>query len=413
MGQKVYEEYLEFEFKNGRAYARKDKIELFENVDAAIFDCDGVLIDTKGSYDRTLSWTVAYILEGFTAHSFPKDMIPNEIISIFKNSGGFNSDWDICYSILMFILCNLPEDYLKILKPCLKSISSQQNPSERFLLIKNAIRRGKIHKKISENNIKRQIEGLKSFARNLDESGVLSADRELLRYFGSSMKGFYEDLKRILYYPPEFGKSIIPTVYEETFCGSELTTKIYGVKSIFRKGPGLIENERVIIKPETFDRLTSIFGKANFGIASGSRLIPARYVLGDIFEYFNPNASVFLEDIEKEERISKSKKGMPNSVKQSSLMKPNPFSLIKAAKGLEPFTYALYVGDSIEDAITTERAKEKDPRFIFAGAYAYFSYRYPGFEDFIVKSFLESGVDLILPSVNELPQILNKVRETS
>lgn len=55
---------------------------------------------------------------------------------------------------------------------------------------------------------------------------------------------------------------------------------------LFYNGHGLIENERVIMKTETLDQLAHILGEANFGIASGSRFIPAKYVLNDFLNYF-------------------------------------------------------------------------------------------------------------------------------
>ena len=405
MRRAVSEKYLEFKSKIGRAYVRRDKANLLRNVDAAVFDCDGVLIDTKDSYDKTISRTVAYILEGFTAYPFPRDLINDEIVFLFKSSGGFNSDWDVCYSILMFILCNLPEEYQEIFKRTIKTTSSAKGPLERFLSVKNNVRKGIVHGKISESDVERLIDDLKLFVKKLDESGVGSVDRNLLSTLGTSLKYLYKGLKFLLYYPPEFGKSIIPTVYEEIFCGPNLTKKIYGKEPVFHKELGLIENERIIIKPETFDHLAAIFGKANFGIASGSRFVPAKHVLGDILSRFNPEAMIFLDDIEREERILKSIGKIPDEVKQSVLMKPNPFSLLKAAKGLKPSRLCLYIGDSMEDALMVKKAKRSGKNFIFVGVYAYSS-----FKDAALQSFFKAGADVILPSVNELPYILRKVR---
>lgn len=108
--------YQEFIFDIGRGYVRKDKIEALKDVDAVIFDCDGVLIDTKDSYDKTIQRTVDYALEGFTNSFFPNNLISDEIVFLFKRSGGFNSDWDVCYAVLMFILLNLSKEYQRILQ---------------------------------------------------------------------------------------------------------------------------------------------------------------------------------------------------------------------------------------------------------------------------------------------------------
>jgi len=93
---KTFQNYARFEFKGDEAYVKKGSINLLRDVDAAIFDCDGVLIDIRDSYDRAISETVAYILKWFTGYPFPRDMITEEIIFLFRKSGGFNNDWDTC-----------------------------------------------------------------------------------------------------------------------------------------------------------------------------------------------------------------------------------------------------------------------------------------------------------------------------
>lgn len=400
--------YQEFIFDIGKGYVRKDKIEALKYVDAVIFDCDGVLIDTKDSYDKTIQRTVDYVLEGFTNSFFPNNLISDEIVFLFKRSGGFNSDWDVCYAVLMFILLNLSKEYQRILQKTIENVDLTKSPFEKFLSIKNHMSEHDFQKIIDENSIKAVIKNLKIFAEKMDESGILLADRILIDLIDNSMKKLYEKLKIILYYPPKYGKSIIPTVYEEIFCGSELTKEIFGASPFFYDGHGLIENERVIMKTETLDQLAHILGEANFGIASGSRFIPAKYVLKDLLNYFRSEAMVFLDDIEKEEeKLIIEGKISPNIIKQSVLMKPNPFSLIKSAKGLKKCHLPLYIGDSMEDFATVENARKNNYNFIFAGVYAQSK-----FGEELLQSFLKANVEIILPSVNELPLILEKLKRT-
>ena len=86
------------------------------------------------------------------------------------------------------------------------------------------------------------------------------------------------------------------------------------------------------------------------------------------------------------------------------MKKPNPFTLIKSAEFIERIKYALYVGDSLADAMTVREARRLDSRFLFAGVY-----RHSYSEDVLVNSFLEFGCDMILPSVNELPSVLEEI----
>lgn len=392
------EKYLGFRFGGEEAYVRKDRVNLIGGVDAVIFDCDGVLIDIRESYDRAISEAVAYILEGFTGCSFPKDLISNEIIFLFRKTGGFNNDWDSCYGILMFMLCNLPDEFQRVFRSCIKKIDKEEKPRQRFLQISSAVRESDLCGILDEKLLDELINGLRSFTSNLDESGILSVDRNLINR--KSAKDYYEDLKHLLIYPYKVGGGIIPTVFEEIFCGSELVKEVYGVDPVFYNGKGRIENERVIVSSEALNRLSSILGRSNFGIASGSRFKSAKYVLGDFLNYFKPDALIFLDDVEREEERILKETGM-----MVNLKKPNIFSLLRVAECLEPFNVALYVGDSMEDALIVEKAKEKDSRFIFAGVY-----RYSGSKDALLKSFMKAEADVVLPSVNEIPLLLEELR---
>jgi len=392
------EKYLTFTFDEDEAYVRKDKAELLKDVDAVIFDCDGVLIDIRESYDKAISEAVVYILEGFTGYRFPQDLISGELVFSFRKSGGFNNDWDTCYGVLMFILCNLPEDSQRELGSSIKKIDKSEKPLQRFMQVKSAIAKQDLCGLLEEGAIDELISELASFTSSLDESGIRSVDRNLLNR--ELAKDYYEDLRYLLLCPYKVGGGIIPTVFEEIFCGSDLVKEVYGIPPAFYSGRGRIENEQVIISGETLDRLSLISGKMNLGIASGSRFKSAEKVLGKILKYFEPQALVFLDHVEREEKRILKETGFA-----ANLKKPEAFSLLKSAEGLEPFRVVLYVGDSMEDAFTVEKALDVDGRFIFAGVYSY-----SGSKDALLQSFLQAEVDVVLPSVNELPLLLEEVR---
>ena len=87
------------------------------------------------------------------------------------------------------------------------------------------------------------------------------------------------------------------------------------------------------------------------------------------------------------------------------LRKPNPYSLFKASMAFEPFKQVLYVGDTYADLLMTKRANEKDPRYVFAGVFWNTSKRGE-----TKQQFLEGGADIVAPSVNELPELLEMIR---
>jgi phosphoglycolate phosphatase-like HAD superfamily hydrolase len=396
------ENYMELDLDGEKAYVRKDRLSQLRRIDGVIFDCDGVLIDIRDSYNRAISKTVVYILEGLTGTAVPERLISDEVIFLFRKSGGFNCDRDTVYGILMFILSGLPGEVRGKLKRLVEEARWQPDPFERFSSMREAAKKGVSPEDLSGEVFEVLFDKLKGFTELLDATGADSVDRNLVEVSGVSetFVDFHCVLKRFLYYPAEVGESIVATVFEEFFCGPKLFQETYGVEAKFYKGFGMVENETVIVQPETLDRLSSFFSKANLGVASGSKFEPARYVLRDLLQKFNPEASIFLDTIEQTEDERSSREGV-----KVNLKKPHPFSLLRAAEAFGCFDSVVYVGDSMEDAVIVREARKLGKPFSFAGVY-----RYSGLEEEVLRSFLESGSDIVIPSVNELPLVLEALR---
>jgi phosphoglycolate phosphatase-like HAD superfamily hydrolase len=395
-------EYMELDLDEEKAYVRKDRLSQIRRIGGVIFDCDGVLVDVRSSYNRAISKTVTCILEGLTGTSIQERLISAEVIFLFRKSGGFNCDWDTVYGILMFVLTSLPEKIREKLDNLLKEVRWPSDPFERFSLIREAVKKRVNPDDLSDEFFESLLDNLKEFTELLDATGTASVDKNLVEVSGVSETfiDFYRVLKQFLYHPAEVGKSVVATVFEEFFCGPELYLGTYGFKAKFYKGFGMVENERIIVRPETLDHLSSFFSRANLGIASGSKLEPARHVLTDLLEKFNPKASIFLDTIEQTEDERLIKEGI-----EINLKKPHPFSLLTAAEALGCSGPTLYVGDSMEDAIMVQKAKNLDNLFLFAGVYSYSDQA-----EEVLRSFLESGSDIVIPSVNELPMVLEASR---
>jgi len=391
-------EYATFSFNGEKAYVRKDRLSELRRVDGVIFDCDGVLIDIRDSYNKAISKAVAFIFEGLTGYAFPESFISNEVIFLFRRSGGFNNDWDTVYGILMFLLVDLPEKIRCQLKELMETVEWQPDPFGRFSSIRDVEKKDVELTGLSSEVLKGMIIDLKEFTQLLDATGIASVDERLVGDCGVSkaFSQFYNVVKRFLCYPADVGKSIIARVFEEFYCGLELFQKTYGMEPKFHRGLGMVENEKLIIRPEALDHLTRVLGKAKLGIASGSHLEPARHVLGKFLDRFNLESSVFLETMEEAERQYLREEGL-----EISLKKPHPFSLLKAVEAYGPNDTILYVGDSMEDALMVKEARNLGKPFLFAGVY-----RYSGVEDALLHCFLKSGCDMVIPSVNELPYAL-------
>ncbi|MCD6592550.1 HAD family hydrolase [Candidatus Bathyarchaeota archaeon] len=383
-------EYLKLNLENGEAYIRRDRISQIKEVDGIIFDCDGVLIDIRESYNKAISKSAAYILEKMTGFRFPEDLFSNEIIHMFRATGGFNDDWDTVYGIIMFTLSKMPSEIRKRLTTFVEEAGFRNSPIGRLRFIENC------WKKIGANTLdagflSELVKDLKDFIKLLDSTGRRSVDENLLKIHkqDADFQRFHMLLKRFLN-SKEVGRSVIATVFEELFCGARLFKEAYGINPRINMEPGLIENERLIVKPKHLDSLISILGRKNLGIASGSRRRSAEYILGELIKKFNPKSLVFAEDVEAAERLLK-----------KPLKKPHPYSLLRAAEGFGKVRSIIYVGDSMEDAIMASRAREEIERVIFAGVY-----RYTIFEEEMLRIFLKYRCDIILPTVNELPSIL-------
>ena len=367
---------------NAPAYVRKDSIDALGEVDAVVFDCDGVLIDVRESYDLAVRETSQRIIKALTGIILPDGLLDGDTLFAFRRTGGFNNDWTLTYAIVMHVLSRLPEDALHGLRGNAVSALKIRDCRDRFDLMKESTQ-------ASDLEIPDLKRSLKEFAEGLDETGTLSVDRQLLRQVG-------EDVKEALGYPGGVGKSLIPTLFEELLSGPDLFEETFRVPARFETGErGLVERGRVILAPEALTRLNVVVGSSKFGIASGSKAGTAEHVLGGLLDRFHREARVWMDDVDEAIRET----GIPN------LSKPHPFSLLRASRPLEPFQGLLYVGDSVADLTMTEKARGSDPRFLFAGVYCFTASR-----DAVLGEFMKGGADIIAPSVNELPIILEKIR---
>lgn len=388
------EGYMRMDSGLGEAYVKESRLAVIGKIDAVIFDCDGVLIDIRKSYDKAIAKATAWIFEALTSQKVPEELLTSEVIFLFRRSGGFNNDCDIVYGLLMFLLSEMPPTFLNRLLEVIRRLEAGGNAAKRIKAVKERINVGEAP--IETMDLIAKIE---AFTSMLDETGIASVDRAILS--SKNVPGeAYNAIKSFLYGSKQVGEGVIVTVFEELFYGPELFRRIYNIKPEIFHSPGTIENSRVIVRPGTLNRLASLIGGAKFGIASGSLSAPAKQVLSSLLDLFDTEALVFLDNILEVEK-EYSKRGFL----KVSLGKPNPYPLLKSAWSLEPFRAAVFVGDSIEDALAVERANRLDPRFVSAGVYAY-----TGAGVRALREFLKFGCDVISPSVNEIPLIIEAAR---
>jgi HAD superfamily phosphatase len=324
------------------------------HIDYIIFDIDGVLIDVKKSYNEAIKNTVQFVVGNLIKKDL-KDLITDQIILKFRQTGGFNNDTDTSYAIILALL----------------SYQDLQNANlEKFLI---------------------------DVAEHADETGIDSVEKYIKKL--TSNKTFPNYLKNIdkildyLNYPGKVGDSIVSTVFDEFFYGQELFLKRYKIKSKYYFGKPLIENDRIVITDNTIRKLIERFN-SKIAMVSGRSKIAAAYALDNKFYLLNEKNSIFLEDEDKK------------------FAKPNPYGLKKVINKINTRNDILYCGDSVEDLIMARRAEEElnqkniktKTSIIFCGIYGCSSNK-----DELISKFMEKKADIIIKSVNDLPHILNKV----
>ena len=225
-------EYLRFSSESGEILVRRDSADMIRYVEGVIFDCDGVLIDVRDSYNRAISKSVSYIFECITGRDLPEDWISNEIIHLFRRTGGFNNDWDTVYGILMFMLSSLPKESRRRIYEGITA-KNEGSPFRRLMAVKEYM--SKEPCMLDDALIEETIKRLREFTGLLDSSGRRSVNENLLRNYGRSrdFRKFYTLLREFLHGEEEVGRSVIATVFEEFFCGASLFRKVYGISPQF------------------------------------------------------------------------------------------------------------------------------------------------------------------------------------
>lgn len=223
---------------------------------------------------------------------------------------------------------------------------------------------------------------IENIAQNASSKGIKSVENYLKDYSESRLK----QIKKLLKYPGDVNTSIIARVFDEYFYGPQLFKKQHGTNSKYYSGRPLIENDILLAKNSTLKKISNMFDMRT-GIVSGRSRIAAEYSLKSVFKFFDMKGSVYLEDEKRE------------------MGKPNPSSLIKSVKSFG-VSNAFYVGDSAEDLFMVQRARKisnLDIKLIGVCASNARSNQ-------IRSLFVSNGTSLIVKNINELPNILNKVK---
>ena len=325
----------------------EDSLSKFKNLDCAIFDCDGTLVNINNSYNACIKKTVGFMLERLIGGKQWYDLVSDELILKFRMSGGFNNDTDTSYACILAGLASGSKDL-------------------------DTARNFALHVATKAN-----YQGIRSVEEYLTKSGN-----------GDAVKKAKNDLN----YPGLVGSSMLSTVFDEFFYGKELFLKMHRMQPRFNNGQGFIDYDEVVISDDTLQDLSKLF-KKKIAIVSGRSRLATEYSLKNMLRNFNLDASVFLEDEEKEV--------IANNL-NIRVNKPEPYALLKAMKALNAKS-AISVGDSAEDIIMSSKVGEKYP-IVFCGVYG------SGVDNEAqFKMFMDRDADAIIENVNLLPHLLESL----
>lgn len=351
--------YEEVDPGGGTAMVRIGTRERLGEVDAIVFDCDGTLIDARRSYDATIMRTTKKMVKDFSGVTLPLDGFGGGMILAMRRTGGFNSDWDTTYALSL-----------------LAEAAVERSGARSTGAVLAAMR-----ELVADFGSRQRLAGHRSVDSYLARAGLVSERMN--------------EMKAFLGYPGNARKSRMAAAFDQLYYGGALFREVYGFEPAKWYQRGLIERETLFVDGDELTRLRRITGGRRMAIATGRPYVAVRHTLGGLLRYFDREASVFIGDVDLHPELA------PELEKYR---KPSGASLVRAHQKLSP-KMMLYVGDSAEDRLMVDDARRRYGNTLFAGVYG------TSFDDAAQMSyFRRSGSDLVVKSVEQVPQLLEMVR---
>ena len=218
------------------------KIQKFDSI---IFDCDGVLVDIRNSYDYAINKTISAIMKELFNDEIG-DVVTSKIHFGLKSVGGFNDEVAVVYAIVMTLA------------------ASKKSEIEFEKLIIDVI-------------------------NNANESGINSIDD----YFKDQNIDLME-IKSKLDYENSRKVSYIHRIFNQLFYGPKLYQEIFNDKSQFDDEP-LIDLDDIVLDNNLIFKLKNRFG-TKISTVTGRGKFAFSYSMKNFLDNFDIENSVFLED---------------------------------------------------------------------------------------------------------------------
>jgi HAD superfamily hydrolase (TIGR01548 family) len=288
-----------------------------------VLDVDGVLVDVSESYRKAISECVRRV------HG---ETVDREGVQSFKEAGGFNDDWELSDALALYVLAGR-EGY--------------------------------------DADVGTYTDGI------AENGGGLDGARAVL---GEALDD--DAVDRIL---GEWDHDRLRAVFQQLYLGPELYRELEGEEPDLDVETGYVEDEAVLVDPETIDALAEHF---EVGVFTGRPAAEADIALDRVGL-----------DLPEQRRITKDS-GFPG--------KPTPDGLVALAERMD-VDAVVYVGDTKDDVRTVRRASEVDDRhYVGVGVQTGGLRGVRG-----RRAFEDAGADVVLLSVNDLPALLGATRGSS
>ena len=226
-------------------YISDDMIQKIQKFDSIIFDCDGVLVDIRNSYDYAINKTISAIMYELFNEKI-SDVVNSKILYGLKAVGGFNDEVAVVYAVIMTL------------------VASKKSNIEFEKLIVDVI-------------------------NNANESGINSIDNYFINQNIDlkeiKLKLDYENSRKISY---------IHRIFNQLFYGPALYEEIFNEKSQFSEKP-LIDLDNIVLDDNLMSKLKTRFGN-KISTVTGRGNFAFSYSMKNYLDNFDIKNSVFLED---------------------------------------------------------------------------------------------------------------------
>ena len=218
------------------------KIEKFDSI---IFDCDGVLVDIRNSYDEAINKTISVIMNELFNDDID-DIVTSKIHFGLKAVGGFNDEVAVVYAVVLTLVASKQTDI----------------PFDKLII---------------------------DVIKNANESGINSIDKYL-----KSQNIDLTEIKSKLDYENSRKESYIHRIFNQLFYGPSLYEEIFNEESKFSQDP-LIDLDEIVLDENLMKKLQNRFGK-KITTVTGRGKFAFSYSMKNFLNNFDMQNSVFLED---------------------------------------------------------------------------------------------------------------------